>query len=529
MGIEVSMKKGRIKKFLGVALIVFVLAVICISNRVVKTKELSAKERAANANIELYVMAPCENCHEEDKFRKEISNQLTVAGYEGTKLTVNNVYRENGATHFSETVDKYQLDITMMDLPAAIVDGVVYQGTYQEIGKALVKHFEDSEKDGEKSIVSGSNPENSSGNNNGQVTDSAFYRDALEVGEDETALVLFVTSACDNCHEAQTYLEENIADRSKLYIYNILEEENINLYQNLVRMYHVPESEQYVPILFTRKNYLSGAEAIISGTEEALENPEARGPWDKEVQSLSKGKENHSISKLQLILAGLINGLNPCGISMLLMVLSVLLMSDRNFFAGSFTFILGKFLTYLLLGFMIETFIGAIESAAFGAVQRGLKITFAILAFAFGIFYLIDFIHVIKKDYGKVRLQLPERLRKWNHRMIGKLTNIPVHLWYPVLFLLGIVISAGEFLCTGQIYLAELLYMARQNPVIGLELALNLTFYLVAMCIPMILLVLLVSRGKTVMSASHLSVKALPAIKLAYSIFFFVLFITLFF
>ena len=523
-----SMKKAPIKNFLVATLMIFLLVMIYISNKVSKTT-FSAKEQAVNTAIELYVVAPCESCHEEDKFRKEISNQLTVAGYKNAKLTVNNVYKESGAAHFSDTVDKYQLDITMMDLPAAIVDGAVYQGTYQEIGKALIKHFEDVEKDGEKGLVSGNRKETSSSDSNGQITASAFYRDVLGVGKDDTALVLFVTSACDGCHNAQTFLEENIADRANLYIYNILEDGNINLYRRLVKLYGVPETEQQVPILFTKTGYLSGEEAITNGTKEAIEAADIRGPWEKKVQSLFKGEENHSISKLQLIFTGLINGLNPCGISMLLMVLSVLLVSDRNFFSGSFTFILGKFLTYLLLGFMIETFIGTIESAAFGAVQRGLKIIFGLLALSFGSFYLIDFIHVIRKDYGKVRLQLPERLRKWNHEMIGKLTNIPGRLWYPVLFLLGIVISAGEFLCTGQIYLAELLYMARQNPGVGVELTLNLTIYLAAMCVPMILLVLLVSRGKTVMSASHLSVKALPVIKLTYSIFFFVLFVAIFF
>ena len=108
--------------------------------------------------------------------------------------------------------------------------------------------------------------------------------------------------------------------------------------------------------------------------------------------------------------------------------------------------------------------------------------------------------------------------------MINRLTRIPGQFWYPALFLLGIVISAGEFLCTGQVYLASLLYMVEQNAGFNPELAGNLVIYLIAMCVPMLLLTVLVSRGKSVMSASHL-----PVIKLVYSIFFFVLFFTLLF
>ena len=113
--------------------------------------------------------------------------------------------------------------------------------------------------------------------------------------------------------------------------------------------------------------------------------------------------------------------------------------------------------------------------------------------------------------------------------MIKKLVEIPECFWYPVLFLLGIVISAGEFLCTGQVYLASLLYMVNQNEGFDMQLAGNLTLYLTAMCVPMVLVVLLVSKGKSVMSASHLSLRILPAVKLAYSVFFFALFLSLLF
>lgn len=523
------MKKGRSKYFLVMIMIVLILALTCVMYKAAGKTRFSFKKQEPNTTIELFVIAPCESCHEEDKFRREISNQMKLAGYDSNKIIVYNVYKESGAAHFSETVDKFQLNITTMDLPAAIANGCVYQGTYQEIGKALVKNFKKEATNEENNPVREQSLDEAYSGSMEQTTDAAFYSDVMGISEDDTALILFVTGACESCHEAQSYLEENLTDQSGLFIYNILEGTNLDLYQSLVRLYQVPESQQKVPILFTRVNYLSGVEAILNDTSKVLVNEEARGSWEKVLQSLSSEKEKHSISKLQLITTGLINGLNPCGISMLLMVLSVLLMSERSFFGGSLAYILGKFLTYLLLGFTIQTFLGAIESTAFWALQRGLKIVFAVLALSFGIFYLIDFIHVIKEDYGKVRLQLPVRLRKWNHEMIGKLLQIPGKFWIPMLFLLGIVISAGEFLCTGQVYLAELLYMERQNPGMGTQLFGNLTLYLMAMCIPLLLFVLMVSRAKTVISASHLSLKILPFIKLTYSFFFFVLFFMLLF
>ena len=297
-----------------------------------------------------------------------------------------------------------------------------------------------------------------------QEKDTAFYREVSEIGEEDTTLVLFVTGACESCQKADQYLQGSLSDKSfHLLIYNILDEENAVILRRLMKIYGVPESGQQVPLLFSRSSYLSGAEKIVNGTVGMLESGEAQGSWKDIIEELAGEKESVKISKSRLAVTGFFNGLNPCGISMLLMVLSILLMSKRSFYGGSFTYLAGKFLTYLLLGFTIGTLFGVIENTLFRTVQKGLELFFAVLAFIFGVFYLIDFIHVLKKEYGRTRFQLPERFRKWNHKMINRLTKIPGQFWYPALFLLGIVISAGEFLCTGQVYLASLLYMVEQN------------------------------------------------------------------
>lgn len=515
-----------------VILAVLVLAVTGILYKVAhRTVDPAEKGQAAGeGQIELFVLAPCESCHEEEKFRQEIADHLAKAGIENQNYTVYNVYKESGSSHFEKTVGKYGLGITLTDLPAAVVDGVAYQGSYQEISEAVVNYLETGMAKENRKTASGSGPEAAGDIASEPEKDTAFYREVSEIGEEDTTLVLFVTGACESCQKAEQYLQGSLSDKSfHLLIYNILDEENAVILRGLMKIYGVPESGQQVPLLFSRSSYLSGAEKIVNGTAGMLESGEAQGSWKGIIEELAGEKESIKISKSRLAVTGFFNGLNPCGISMLLMVLSILLMSKRSFYGGSFTYLAGKFLTYLFLGFTIGTLLGVIENTLFRTVQKGLELFFAVLAFIFGVFYLIDFIHVLKKEYGRTRFQLPERFRKWNHKMINRLTKIPGQFWYPALFLLGIVISAGEFLCTGQVYLASLLYMVEQNAGFNPELAGNLVIYLIAMCVPMVLLTVLVSRGKSVMSASHLSLKILPVIKLVYSIFFFVLFFTLLF
>lgn len=491
--------------------------------------------------VELFILAPCESCHEEDKFRQEVLNQLVKAGYENPDCTVYNVYKDSGASCFEKTVKTYRLELTLSDLPAAVVDGTVYRGTYQEIGEAVARHLEtgaESEQlhstsgfDSDNTLSSGTDPEINVADADADVEeDSAFYHELLEAGEKDTVLVLFVTGACESCQTAESYLQNGLSDgKFNLLIYNILENDNAMVLRKLMQLYDVPESGQQVPLLFSRRSYLSGAEAIVNGTAQLLADEESAGSWETILSRLSQEKETTKVSGIQLAVTGFINGLNPCGISMLLMILSILLMSDRSFYGGSFLFLAGKFLTYLFLGFTIGALLSAVESTVFQTLQKGMKLAFAVLALSFGFFYLMDFIHVLRKEYGREKLRLPESFRKWNHTMIRKLLEIPKRFWYPVLFLLGIVISAGEFLCTGQVYLASLVYMVNQSEGFSMQLTGNLLLYLTAMCVPMVLVVLLVSKGKSVMSASRLSLKILPAVKLAYSVFFFALFFSLLF
>lgn len=528
------MKKAGFSKT-GILLLTAVLIALLSVTAVMYRKESSdgtgnplahrQEEKPENTPVELFVLAPCESCHEEDKFEQAVLSQLTKAGFENPDCYVYNVYKDSGTTHFEKTVRKYRLELTLADLPAAIVGGAVYQGTYQEIGEAVARHLETGVPNG--GITNdGPDPET----NTESLANSVFYHEISNALKNDTVLVLFVTGACESCQTAEEYLQDSLFDEKfNLLIYNILDDENSLVLRRLMELYDVPESGQQVPLLFSPEAYLSGAEAIVNGTGEMLEAGKAAGSWGEILSRLSQEREITKLSKIQLTVTGFLNGLNPCGISMLLMILSILLMSGRNFYGGSLIFLTGKFLTYLFLGFTIGTLFSVIEGTAFQTLQKGMKAVFSILAFCFGFFYLMDFIHVVKKEYGREKLRLPERFRKWNHNMIRKLVEIPECFWYPVLFLLGIVISAGEFLCTGQVYLASLLYMVNQNEGFDMQLAGNLTLYLTAMCVPMVLVVLLVSKGKSVMSASHLSLKILPAVKLAYSVFFFALFLSLLF
>lgn len=62
----------------------------------------------------------------------------------------------------------------------------------------------------------------------------------------------------------------------------------------------------------------------------------------------------------------------------------------------------------------------AIGQDIFLSISNVLTWIFAAVFFILAILYLIDFVNVKRKQYGKIRMQLPTALRKWNHERIEK-------------------------------------------------------------------------------------------------------------
>ena len=294
--------------------------------------------------IELFVFAPCESCHEEDKIEKEVALTLDEALITGFECKVYNAYKDSGVARLEEIAGEYGLDITASDLPATVVNGTVFKGTYEEIGKKLADHIRNNEMAGETEIKTGTKNADSKDAADKRIADSDFYSKIRNIGKDDAVMVLFVTTSCDSCEKAEEYLE-SITPNEKcgLLIYNIMEDSNAEVIRRLMKIFEVPENKQQVPLLFFKNGYLSGSDDIRKNAVESIETNDISGPWEEVFSSLLDGKEDLKISKLKLAVTGFVNGLNPCGISMLLMVLSVLLLSGKIFKKGTFIYLGERF------------------------------------------------------------------------------------------------------------------------------------------------------------------------------------------
>ena len=207
---------------------------------------------------------------------------------------------------------------------------------------------------------------------------------------------------------------------------------------------------------------------------------------------------------------------------MLLMLLAAIAMSGRSVIKTGCAYLAGKFAAYCAMGMGLYKLFMAIGQDIFFNISNVLTWIFAAVFFILAILYLVDFVNVKRKQYGKIRMQLPTALRKWNHERIEKASKINAKWMIPAAVVLGIVISAGEFFCTGQVYLAAILYMMKMQQEMKLQTNAAFIVYVTAMCIPSFLIVLVIEKTKNVIRMSNKTLEWLPAIKLVTAIVFFI-------
>ena len=331
----------------------------------------------------------------------------------------------------------------------------------------------------------------------------------------DSFFVMFVTTACAPCIKAEGFLDTLDSEypldnggytKVDMRIINVGDQDGALIAQRFFEAYKVPQEDRHTPVLFYTTGYLTGDHVIIQDLEMLIRSGALQNFKEPEA------KPDTALSFPLIFGAGLLGGVNPCSISMVLMLLSLLASKRERIVRAGISYIAAKLLTYLLLGLVLYKSLQVLDSAVFRFAVGTAGWFAAALAVGLGAFNILDFFSVRREKYGKIHVQLPQRLRAFNNRLIKKAAGVGSHFLIPVVFLLGIVISAGEFLCTGQIYLATILYVMRSGDIAAVPAFLT---YVTAMIIPMCILLFLCSRGRRLLEMSEFARKNMPAIKLA--------------
>lgn len=312
-------------------------------------------------------------------------------------------------------------------------------------------------------------------------------------------------------------------------VYDILSSsENNDLFKAYNVSYGITISSARVPIIFVGDQYFDNSDDIKEAVNDNTIYNLSSDPL-KEVTIVEGGAFNDLKGVLGFIAvlgAGLLDGINPCAIAMLLLFVSLLGFTEKKkiLILVSITYIFALFISYLLLGFGLLNLLNNYADQAELLNDIINWFIFILVSFLF-LLNMYDFVVTKNEDYAKVKNQLPKWVQRYNKIIIKKFTNIindennkkGIAAVLGITFILGLTLSVTELVCTGQIYVAII------NTVRYEEVAYSyflLFSYNVMFVVPLIIIAVVAIRGKGIVSTSNFIREHLHIIKLLNALLF---------
>ena len=489
------------------------LWLLCVFCLMAVPLAVHASEDEDTLHIYFYHETSCGTCDGTTEFYEVFNAQVgdIKADYLYEVIEVN-TFKAGGTERLEEhlkTLGKTRKDVS---LPCVIIGTDVLSGL-PEIESGIRESFLKYAKTPSATYVDLSDEENT------EAADLNAFAD-IEVPKDSAYLCGFVTLSCHDCERAQAYYEtlpESVTVEGKEYplviqLFSIAEPEGIEKIRAMFEAYQVPEEDQLVPIVFYKNGYIAGAANIEAELGAHLTNGDL---LDFQYPEQADAVEPLKAGDLPgIALTGFINGFNPCSISILFLLLSLIMIDKSRILKVGFTFMAGKYVAYFLLGIGLYSLISVMDFVWLETVQKVISVILIAAALYLAVLNLMDFFAVRKEEYGKVRAQLPESFRRFNNNLIKKVLKNQNRRWLlPIIFLAAMLISAGEFLCTGQIYLGTIIYMLKRGTGSMTLTIIAFLVYITAMCLPQTIMILLVRGGANVISLTEETRKRFPVIK----------------
>lgn len=362
---------------------------------------------------------------------------------------------------------------------------------------------------------------------------------AQENNSDKIRVIYFSAKDCSKCRQIEPFIEEikkKYQDEIDFLEHDVKEKEECRqLFYHFVSTYNVPAENAKTPIIFAGKKYLAGTEDIKNKLEEEI----AKSVKNKEdllfdchkfleqwpnvdridftgslggedgcgidtsnicsVENGNKSSKNHKKISLALVATtAIIDSVNPCAIAVLIFLLTILASmkaSRKRIIKVGLVYIAAVFATYYLSGLGLLKIITQFNIAAQIGVIAGL------------IVLLAGFLEIKEGLYpdGKQLLVIPQKTKPLLASFLKKGT-------IPSVFIAGILVSAFELPCTGQVYLAILSMFSKE------ELAAQGYFYLLIynliFVLPLVIILIIAAWGFDLERMKHMQKKTKMIVKI---------------
>jgi len=207
------------------------------------------------------------------------------------------------------------------------------------------------------------------------------------------------------------------------------------------------------------------------------------------------GGHSFPFSFAALLAAGLIDGVNPCAFATIVFLISSLLAGGKggreNLFLIGLAFCSSVYLTYFLIGLgLFQVFRLSFMRLWLGNTLNWLLI-FALVIMAF-ISFRDAWIFRLTGRPNDIILKLPGRINRLMHGIIR--SNLPRKYYFAGGFFLGCVVAVLESVCTGQLYVPALAFLARTSPMRTSAIA-GLALYNAMFILPLVAVFVLAWHG----------------------------------
>lgn len=320
------------------------------------------------------------------------------------------------------------------------------------------------------------------------------------------AVDFFGSRTCRECLEIKEEillpLSREYPGRLSLRLHYLEDKGSLELMDALEKRFGITESSPQE--LFLPDTYLLGASAIMESGEEIIrEHLNHPGLWKALEADVETGDFEGVLKKRfrrftfpGILIAGLVDGVNPCAIATMIFLISFL--AARSY-SRSEIIIIGSvytgavYVTYLLLG------LGAFQALTllhqYRRLSSVIRWSAVVLAAGVGGLSFRDAWRYHRSGRTEdVSLQLPKAVKLRLHRLITSHLRRR-HLAVGAL-VTGFLVTLLEAVCTGQVYLPTILLMTRST---GFRLQgwLYLLFYNFLFVLPLLIVIVLTYRGLT--------------------------------
>ena len=315
--------------------------------------------------------------------------------------------------------------------------------------------------------------------------------------------------------------------------YEINSSESMRLNEALCQLYEVPEKyHQATPMLFVGETFLIEENANFGHIESIIKMYRLTGteaPWNR-VKHLLKDTEKNIIDRFvsfgifTIVVAGLIDGINPCAFATIIFFVSYLSLLGRKgrdvLYIGS-AYTIAVFTSYFSIGILGLSVLEVLQKLRFLSVivDAIFLITGGIVIILAG-YSIYDFYLYKKGKTADMVLQLPKSIKQKIHKVIRKKSRT-THFVLAA-FVIGFLVSCQELFCTGQVYLPTLIYMSRLSQY-RTWAYIYLVLYNLLFILPLVAVFLLVYWGVTSLVIAKWVEKNLGTMKILMALIFFAL------